>query len=53
MTPDRSAVYEGTVFHRRLEPIGHALRYPLRMPLLDLGELARRPGGTAGSGRRR
>jgi DUF1365 family protein len=39
MTPDRSAVYEGTVFHRRLEPIGHALRYPLRMPLLDLGEL--------------
>ncbi len=34
-----SAIYEGTVSHRRREPVGHELRYPLFMLLLDLDEL--------------
>lgn len=38
MTPG-SALYAGTVFHRRLEPVEHELSYPVRMPLLDLREL--------------
>jgi uncharacterized protein len=35
----RSAFYEGWVSHRRLEPVGHSFRYPILIPLLDLGEL--------------
>lgn len=34
-----SAIYEGTVAHRRLEPVEHRLSYPVFMTLLDLGEL--------------
>lgn len=34
-----SAIYEGTVFHRRSEPVGHAFSYPIFLPLIDLGEL--------------
>ena len=35
----RSAIYEGWVFHRRTEPIEHAFRYRIFMPLVDLDEL--------------
>jgi DUF1365 family protein len=35
----QSALYTGWVRHRRLQPRGHAFRYPLFMALLDLGEL--------------
>ena len=34
-----SALYEGTVFHRRREPVEHRLSYPIFMTLLDLEEL--------------
>lgn len=34
-----SAVYEGTVRHRRFEPVGHSFRYRLFLMYLDLGEL--------------
>lgn len=34
-----SAIYEGIVYHRRREPIEHAFRYRIFMPLFDLGEL--------------
>lgn len=34
-----SALYEGTVAHRRLGPVEHRLSYPVLMPLLDLDEL--------------
>ncbi|MFV8816479.1 DUF1365 domain-containing protein [Haliea sp. E17] len=46
-----SAIYSGWVTHRRLEPAGHAFRYRVFMPLLDLDELpdllARCPGWSA------
>lgn len=40
-TPTRrgSAIYEGTVYHRRREPIEHAFTYKIFMPLFDLDEL--------------
>jgi len=34
-----SCVYEGTVRHRRFEPVSHAFSYPLFMMYLDLDEL--------------
>jgi DUF1365 family protein len=34
-----SAVYEGTVAHRRFEPVEHGFRYRLFLMYLDLGEL--------------
>jgi uncharacterized protein len=34
-----SAIYEGSVAHRRLGPVGHSFRYRVFMPLLDLDEL--------------
>jgi DUF1365 family protein len=34
-----SAIYEGTVFHRRSEPVEHAFAYPIFLPLFDLDEL--------------
>lgn len=34
-----SAVYEGTVRHRRFEPVEHEFRYPLFLMYLDLDEL--------------
>lgn len=34
-----SAVYEGTVRHRRFEPVDHSFRYRLFLMYLDLGEL--------------
>src|SRR6201989_3050614 len=34
-----SAVYEGTIRHRRFEPIEHEFRYPLFLMYLDLAEL--------------
>ena len=34
-----SAVYEGTVRHRRFEPVAHEFRYPLFLVYLDLAEL--------------
>jgi DUF1365 family protein len=37
--PPASAVYEGTIRHRRFEPIDHAFRYRLFLMYLDLGEL--------------
>jgi len=36
-----SAIYRGTVSHRRTEPVLHAFRYPLFMMFLDLDELPR------------
>lgn len=35
----RSAIYEGTVFHRRGEPVEHSFSYPIFLPLFDLDEL--------------
>jgi len=34
-----SAVYEGTIRHRRFEPVGHEFSYRLFLMYLDLGEL--------------
>lgn len=34
-----SALYEGWVRHRRLEPVSHEFRYPIFMAYLDLAEL--------------
>ncbi len=34
-----SAIYEGTVFHRRYEPIEHGFDYRIFLPLFDLDEL--------------
>ena len=34
-----SAVYEGSVAHRRLGPVGHSFRYRVFLPLLDLDDL--------------
>ena len=34
-----SCVYEGTIRHRRLDPINHELRYPIALLFLDLDEL--------------
>ena len=34
-----SAIYEGWVRHRRLEPVEHSFRYPIFMAYLDLAEL--------------
>src|SRR6187455_1575879 len=34
-----SAVYEGTIRHRRFEPVEHSFRYPLFLMYLDLDEL--------------
>ena len=38
MTP-ASALYEGTVRHRRVDPVDHSFSYPIFMTYLDLGEL--------------
>lgn len=40
MTP-ASCVYEGTVRHRRHEPVGHELEYRIALLYLDLAELPR------------
>jgi hypothetical protein len=37
--PSASAVYEGTIRHRRFEPVEHSFRYRLFLMYLDLGEL--------------
>ncbi len=37
--PLRSALYEGTVFHRRLDAVGHRFRARLYMVALDLDEV--------------
>jgi DUF1365 family protein len=37
--PPASAIYEGTIRHRRFEPIEHCFRYPLFLMYLDLDEL--------------
>ena len=37
--PRRSAIYEGTVHHRRTEPFEHAFTYKIFLPLFDLAEL--------------
>ena len=42
-----SAVYEGWVRHRRLEPVEHAFRYRLFLIYLDLDELPRCSTGSA------
>jgi DUF1365 family protein len=34
-----SCVYEGTIRHRRHEPLTHELRYPIGLLFLDLAEL--------------
>lgn len=48
-----SAIYRGVVRHRRSEPIRHALRMPLCMLYLDLGELGSVFDGRALWSRRR
>ena len=35
----KSAIFEGSVKHRRLNPVGHTFKYQLFMMYLDLGEL--------------
>jgi hypothetical protein len=35
----RSAVYEGTVTHRRFAPVAHEFRYRIAMPYVDLDEI--------------
>lgn len=40
-TPLRSAVYRGTVVHRRTGPVDHELSQPVRMVLADLSEIPR------------
>jgi DUF1365 family protein len=35
----KSAIYRGTVVHRRLSPVAHSFRYPLFLMYLDLEEL--------------
>jgi uncharacterized protein len=42
-----SCLYEGSIRHRRYEPVAHELRYPLFMAYLDLDEL---PGCLDGLG---
>lgn len=37
--PTASAIYEGTIRHRRFEPVEHSFRYPLFLMYLDLSEL--------------
>lgn len=37
--PTGSAIYEGEVYHRRFEPIEHAFRYRIFLPLFNLDEL--------------
>jgi DUF1365 family protein len=37
--PPRSAVYEGTIRHRRFEPVDHSFSYRLFLMYLDLNEL--------------
>ncbi len=37
----RSAIYEGWVTHGRSEPVEHGFRYPIFLPLVDVGELPR------------
>ncbi|HEY6730072.1 MAG TPA: DUF1365 domain-containing protein [Solirubrobacterales bacterium] len=37
--PPASAVYEGTIRHRRFEPVEHEFRYPLFLLYMDLAEL--------------
>lgn len=39
MSAPASAIYEGWVRHRRVEPIEHEFRYPIFMTYLDLAEL--------------
>ncbi|WP_372789895.1 DUF1365 family protein [Paraconexibacter sp.] len=39
MSPHRSAIYRGTVRHRRKSPVQHAFTYEVGMLYLDLGEL--------------
>jgi DUF1365 family protein len=36
----RSAIYEGTIVHRRFEPVVHRFDYQIALPLLYLDELA-------------
>lgn len=36
-----SAIYEGTIRHRRFEPVEHSFSYRFFLPYLDLGELPR------------
>lgn len=37
----KSAIYTGSVLHRRFSPVQHRFRYPLFLMYLDLGELDR------------
>lgn len=48
-----SAIYEGWVNHRRLDPVEHEFRYPVFMPYLDLAELPRVLDGIPGWSARR
>ena len=34
-----SCIYEGTIRHRRHEPVRHELRHPIALLFVDLGEL--------------
>lgn len=52
-TPFRSALYTGTIRHRRLAPVENAFRYRVYQLLLDLDELPRLDREVAGFGYRR
>ena len=49
----RSALYEGWVRHRRLDPVEHRFRYPIFMAYLDLAELPEALDGLGGWSARR
>jgi len=50
----RSALYEGTIRHRRFTPVGHSFEHRLAMAAIDLADLERGgPLEVLGSGQRR
>lgn len=52
-SPAASALYEGTIRHRRMEPVEHSFTYPLFMAYLDLAELPEALDGLGGWSARR
>lgn len=47
-----SALFVGTVRHRRFTPVKHSFTYPMFMPLIDLDELEQLQASVFGFGRR-
>ncbi|MCE9614497.1 MAG: DUF1365 family protein [Lentisphaerae bacterium] len=49
----RSAIFDGSVFHRRLAPVDHRFEYPVHVLALDLDELPQLPRSVRGFGHNR